>query len=71
MNDDKIDSLLNRANNSKKIIWVSYKIDINKLKKLKKVMTIFYHQIKKFYLSQKKFILKALRCLFLHRHFID
>ena len=49
MNDNKI-ILLSRANNSKKIIWASYKIDINKLK-IKKVMTVFYHQIKKFYLS--------------------
>ncbi len=62
-NDYKIDSLLNRVNNSKKIIWVSYKIDINKLKKLKKSYDYILSSNKQVLFIAKKIGLKSFEML--------
>ena len=63
MNDNKIDSLLNRVNNSKKIIWASYKIDINKLKKLKKSYDYILSSNKKVLFIAKKIHFKSFEML--------
>ena len=63
MNDNKIDSLLSRANNSKKIIWASYKIDINKLKKLKKSYDYILSSNKKVLFIAKKIHFKNFEML--------
>jgi spore maturation protein CgeB len=63
MNDNKIDSLLDRVNNSKKIIWVSYKVDINKLKKLKKSYDYILSSNKKVLFIAKKIHFKNFEML--------
>jgi len=63
MNDNKIDSLLSRVNNSKKIIWASYKIDINKLKKLKKSYDYILSSNKKVLFIAKKIHFKNFEML--------
>ena len=63
MNDEKIDSLLNSVNNSKKIIWVSYKIDINKLKRLKKSYDYILSSNKQVLLIAKKIHFKSFEML--------
>jgi len=62
-NDYKIDSLLNKVNNTKKIIWASYKIDINKLKKLKKSYDYILSSNKRVLFIAKKIHFKSFEML--------